>query len=222
MAPGRPAFWASMIVEVFSDVVCPWCYLGTRRLHRALEGLGLAGEVEVVHRSFQLDPGAPAGSSAAMADVLAERYGLSGAEVATMQADMARRAAADGLAYAAEGLRSGNTFDAHRLLQLARARGRQPDLVEVLFRAHFAEGRSVFEPVSLEALAVEAGLERADVAGLLAGDAYASEVRADLATARAYQITGVPFFVVDGRLGVPGAQPVEVLARVVDEARAAS
>jgi predicted DsbA family dithiol-disulfide isomerase len=207
-----------MRIEIWSDVVCPWCYLGDHRLAQVLADAGpdVVGDVEVVHRSYQLD------STATVAeptdDMLARKYGLSPEQVDGMQRQMEQRAAADGLTYHLDGQLTGNTFDAHRLLHLAAERGVQAEQAERLFRAHFTEQRSVFDAASLADLAVEAGLERAEAERVLAGDDYADAVRADLEQAREYGIQGVPFFVFDGRFAVSGAQPAEVLAAALARA----
>jgi predicted DsbA family dithiol-disulfide isomerase len=203
-------------VEVWSDVVCPWCYLGKRRLERAVQESG--ADATVVHRSYQLDPGAT--TVRPTATMLAEKYRLGADQVDTMQREMEARAAADGLEYHLDGQLSGNTFDAHRLLHLAADRDRQDAMAERLFRAHFTEQRSVFDAASLTDLAGEVGLDTAEVAAALAGDDYTEAVQADIAQARAYGVTGVPFFVFDARIGVSGAQPVELLRTALEQAAA--
>lgn len=209
-----------MLVEIWSDVICPWCYLGKRRFDKALAQVPFGDEVEVVHRSFQLDPSAPVDRTVETSRMLAERYRLGPEQVEQMQREMEQRAAADGLEYHLDGQHTGNTVPAHRVLHLAKARGRQDAVLEAIFRAHFTEQRSVFEAASLQRIAVSAGLDGAEVAAVLAGGDYADDVRADLEQARAYGITGVPFFVLDRRLGVSGAQPVEVLVSALEQARA--
>ncbi|MCU1490636.1 MAG: FrnE protein [Acidimicrobiaceae bacterium] len=209
-----------MKVEIWSDVVCPWCYLGTRRLEHALERVPFRDEVSVVHRSFQLDPSAPVGSTHEVAALLAERYRLSPEQVDDLQTKMEERAAQEGLEYHLEHQRSGNTFDAHRLVHLAAERGLQSEVVERLFRAHFTEGRSVFDHGSLAEIAAEAGLDPVEVAEVLAGDRYTEEVRADIDQARRYGVRGVPFYVLEGKLAVSGAQPVEALQEALEQAYA--
>jgi predicted DsbA family dithiol-disulfide isomerase len=211
-----------MQIEIWSDVVCPWCYLGKRRFEQALAEFPLRDEVTVVHRSFQLDPSAPRDHTVATSELLSTKYGLTPERVDQMQREMTERAAADGLDYHLDGQQSGNTVDAHRLVHLAAARGRQDELVERLYRAYFSEQRSVFDADSLAELAAEAGLDEAEVRDVLAGDAYADAVAADVAQAQAYGITGVPFYVLDGRIGVSGAQPVEVFTRALEQAHASA
>ena len=212
----------AMRIDVWSDLVCPWCYIGKRRLEQALADFPDRETVEIVHRSFQLNPSAPKGTTGRRRDYLMAKYGWSTAQAEKIDADMERRAAADGLEYrlSAEGL-TGNTFDAHRLVHLARERGRQDAAVERFFRAYFTEQRSLFDHASLAMLAVDVGLKPDDVQRVLDGDEYSDGVTADSNEARALGVTGVPFFVLDGRLGVSGAQPVEVFTEVLSRAERA-
>jgi predicted DsbA family dithiol-disulfide isomerase len=207
-----------MQVEIWSDVVCPWCYLGKRRFERALESFGQRDQVEVVYRSFELDPSADPGVSTPTIDLLASKYGMSVAQATAAQRQMEERAAHDGLEFRMEGLRSGNTRDAHRLLHLAKARDRQAELAERLHRAYFTEQASVFDHASLAQLAVDAGLDHDEVEKVLAGEDYGDAVDADEAMARSLGANGVPFFVIDRRYGISGAQPADVFARALDRA----
>jgi len=211
-----------MQVEIFSDVVCPWCYLGKRRFEHALADFDHGGDVTVVHRSFQLDPSAPDGPGGPTVEMLSSKYGMSVAQAEQTQRQMEQRAATDGLEYHLDGQLTGNTLRAHRLLQLARERGRQDELLERLFAAHFTQRRSVFDDDSLAELSADAGLDRAEAERVLSGDEYAADVERDLADARALGITGVPFFVIDRRYGVSGAQPVQVLANALRQAEQAA
>jgi predicted DsbA family dithiol-disulfide isomerase len=207
-----------MQVEIWSDVVCPWCYLGKRRFEQGLAAFEHRDEVEVVYRSFELDPSAPTDATEPTIDLLASKYGMTPAQAQDAQVQMEQRAAADGLEFRMSDLRSGNTRDAHRLLHLAKERGRQPELAERLHRAYFSEQRSVFDAASLSQLAVEVGLDPAEVADVLAGDGYADEVEADEATAQALGATGVPFFVIDRRYGISGAQPADAITQTLQRA----
>jgi predicted DsbA family dithiol-disulfide isomerase len=207
-----------MRVEIWSDVVCPWCYLGKRRFERALAGFEHRDEVEVVYRSFELDPTMPRGASEDTVEMLARKYGMTLAQAQDAQRQMEQRAAADGLEFRMAGLRSGNTRDAHRLVHLAHEAGWQAELVERLHRAYFTEQASVFDPASLAGLAAEVGLERDRAEQVLAGDEYDDAVEQDEQTARELGATGVPFFVVDRRYGVSGAQPADVLTQVLERA----
>jgi predicted DsbA family dithiol-disulfide isomerase len=211
-----------MQVEIWSDVICPWCYLGKRRFESALADFEHRDQVEVVYRSFELDPSAPADVTTPTVEMLARKYRMSAADADQAQRDMEARAATDGLEFHMDGAHVGNTRDAHRLLQLAGERGRQAELAERLHRAYFTEQKSVFDHESLTAIAVEAGLSRAEVEQVLTTDAYAAEVADDEATAQALGATGVPFFVIDRRYGISGAQPAELIGQALDRAWAES
>jgi predicted DsbA family dithiol-disulfide isomerase len=207
-----------MRIDIWTDVVCPWCYVGKRRFEQALATFEQRDDVHVVHRSFQLNPAAPPGATSPRRDALMSKYGLSAAEVDAMNARMEQAAALEGLEYHLSGGVTGNTFDAHRLLQFAHDRGRQDDVIERLYRAYFTERRSLFDHDSLVDLAGEAGLDRDDVRRVLAGGDYADAVARDIADARAIGVSGVPFFVIDQRYGVSGAQPPDVFAQALRRA----
>ena len=207
-----------MRVHVWSDVVCPWCAVGKAHLEAALARFEHADSVQVVWRSFQLDPGAPAARDGEYAAHLARRYGTSTAGGAAMARRISAAVDAAGIPARFDRVRPANTFDAHRLLHLALERGLQDPLKERLDAATFGEGLSVSDHDALTALAVEVGLDEAEVREVLASDRYADAVRRDEAQAQAYGITGVPFFVVDGTYGVSGAQPAELLVQVLDKA----
>lgn len=210
-----------MRIDVWSDLVCPWCYIGKRRLEHALAQMPDAPQVEIVHRSFQLNPSAPMGATSKRRDYLMKKYGWSDAQAEKIDKDLEARAAADGLEYhmSAEGL-TGNTYDAHRLVHLARERGVQDAAVERFFRAYFTEQRSLFDKESLVPLAVDAGLDAGDARRVLAGSDYADAVEKDVSEARLLGVTGVPFFVFDMKLGLSGAQPVEVFMDALTQASA--
>jgi len=201
-----------MQVEIWSDVVCPWCYLGKRRFERALESFGHRDDVTVVYRSFELDPSAARGVTTPTVDMLAGKYGMSTEQARDAQQQMEQRAAQDGLKFKMDGLRSGNTRDAHRLLHLAKAHGLQAELTEQLHRAYFTEQASVFDQSCLADLAAEVGLDRSDVLRVLGSDEYSDAVDADEAMAHSLGVNGVPFFAIDRRYGISGAQPAEVIA----------
>lgn len=207
-----------MQVEIWSDVVCPWCYLGKKRFEQALAGFEHRDDVQVIYRSFELDPASPRGVTSPTIERLASKYGMSPEQASQAQRQMEERAAGDGLTFRMEGLRSGNTRDAHRLIQLARERGRQDALVERLHRAYFTEQDSIFDHEALTRLAVEAGLDRDEVAVVLAGDSYGDHVDTDEAMAQALGATGVPLFVIDRKYGISGAQPAETITQVLEQA----
>jgi predicted DsbA family dithiol-disulfide isomerase len=205
-------------VDVWSDIICPWCYLGRARFEQALAGFEHRDQVEVVHHSFQLDPSYPAGHTELSTEMLSRKYGMAVAEAAAMEAKMEQTAAAEGLEYHMDGLHIGNTSDAHRVVHLAASVGLQDAMVERLFRAHFTERRSVFSRESLVTLAVEVGLDEAEVRAVLESDRYADAVAEDAAAASRLGANGVPFFVIDMRYGVSGAQPTELFTQALTEA----
>ncbi|GGU21491.1 DsbA family oxidoreductase [Streptomyces lavendofoliae] len=208
-----------MRVEIWSDIACPWCYIGKARFEKGLAAFAHRDEVEVVHRSFELDPGRAKGDTAPVIDMLAKKYGRTREEARAMEEHVASNARAEGLEYRTEGRDHGSTFDIHRLLHLARAHGRQDALLDLAYRANFAEERSVFDPGVLARLGEEAGLPEDEVRRVLADeDAYAEDVRADEREAAGLGATGVPFFVLDRRYGVSGGQPAEVFTQALERA----
>ena len=214
-----------MRIEIWSDVVCPWCFVGKRRLETALAGFEHADDVEVVYRSFELDPSAPQHGGEPTTGVLARKYGRSEAEMRQMQQQLTEVAAEEGLAFRLVDTVHTNTVDAHRVLHLALESGGtalQGTLKEALLSAYFEQARNVGDHDVLTEVAVSVGLDEARVREVLAGEEYVDAVEADVAQARAYGATGVPFFVVDSAYGVSGAQPAEVFSQVLDQAWAAS
>lgn len=207
-----------MLVEIWSDVVCPWCAIGRERFGRAVETFAHRDEVEIVFRSFELDPNAPASRRGTMTEHLAAKYGLSVQEAQKMNDHMVEVAAVDGLEFDFDKARPGNTFDAHRLLQLALERGCQHDLVGAFMRGYFADGMGVADHADLTAAATGVGLGADEVAAVLGGDAYGEEVRADELRAHQLGVTGVPFFLIEGRYAIPGAQSVERFSQGLDRA----
>jgi predicted DsbA family dithiol-disulfide isomerase len=205
-------------VEIWSDIACPWCYVGKRRFEAALAGFEHRDDVQVTWRSFELDPGAPAERPRSGAEHLAEKYGASLEQARGMQDQMTAVAAGEGLDFHFERARGGNTFDAHRLVHLAAAHGRQDAMEERLMRAYLTEGELMSDAATLERLADEVGLPAGPVRELLAGDRFADAVRDDERTGAALGIRGVPFFVVDRAFGASGAQPPEVLRELLDRA----
>lgn len=208
-----------MRVEIWSDIACPWCYIGKARFEKALAEFAHRDRVEVVHRSFELDPGRAKGEREQVVDMLAAKYGRTREEAAGMEANVAANARAEGLGYRTEGRDHGSTFDIHRLLHLAKARGRQDELLTLAYQANFAEERSVFDDDVLLALAVEAGLDGEEARAVLADpEAYADEVRADEREAAELGANAVPFFVLDRRYGISGGQPSEVFVQALEQA----
>jgi len=208
-----------MDVHIWSDVVCPWCYLGKRRFEHALALFDHRDEIRVMHRSFQLDPSRPRHQTMSRREMLKSKYQLSEQQVRDMDTRMEHLADIEGLDYRLTdaGL-TGNTLDAHQLLQLGKARGIQDALIERLYRAYFTEQRSVFDRDSLVTLAGEAGLDQSEARDVLERDAYVDTVNADVLEARALGVSGVPFFVLGGRYGVSGAQATEVFTEALTKA----
>ena len=207
-----------MHVEIWSDIACPWCYIGKRRFEAALEQFEHAAQVDVTWRSFELDPHAPARRPAGVVEHLAAKYGQTPAAAQGMVDHMERMAAAEGLDMRLEHTVGGNTFDAHRLLHLAGERGRQHELKDELLRRYFADGQAVAVHAVLADAAAATGLDRAEAEAVLAGDAYAAAVRADEEQAYELGISAGPFFVLNRKYGVPGAQPPDVLLNALQRA----
>ena len=211
-----------MKVEIWSDVVCPWCYIGKRRFEAALGRFAHADQVEVEWRSFELDPHATsvraAGEGPDHADVLASKYAMSRAQAEAAIGNVTAAAAGEGLDFHLDVSLRSNTFDAHRVIHLAAARGIQDAVKERLMRAYFTEGEPVGDRDALLRIATDAGLDAAEVEQVLDTDEHADAVRADEAEARALGISGVPFFVVDRLYGVSGAQPADQLLAVLERA----
>jgi predicted DsbA family dithiol-disulfide isomerase len=206
-----------MEVEIWSDINCPWCYIGKRRFEAALAQFDHADEVNVTWRSFELDPSAPADIGGNSAKMLAEKYGVTAERAQEMEAHVTEVAAGDGLEYNLEISRLGNTFDGHRLVHLAGRHGLQDAMKERLLRARFTDGLLVSDPEVLIACAVEVGLDADEVRQALAGDSYSDEVRADEQLAHQFGISGVPMFVVDRAVGASGAQPPELLLQLLEQ-----
>lgn len=204
-----------MEIEIWSDVACPWCYVGKRRFEAALAQFEHADDVQVVWRSFELDPQAPAERGGDRAEHLAAKYGMSVEQARQAEQRMTQTAAGDGLDFRFDIARAGNTFDAHRVVHLAHKRGLQDAMKERLLRAYFSQGELVSDHETLRRLAVEVGLPEAEVAEVLAADGYADEVREDERIAAGLGISAVPTFVVDRALGVSGAQPPEALLELL-------
>jgi predicted DsbA family dithiol-disulfide isomerase len=207
-----------MRVDIWSDIVCPWCYVGKARFEKALSGFAHRDEVEVVYHSFELDPGYPADERGETnLTMLASKFGMSAAQARQADGQVASLARAEGLGFDAE-RPIGNTFDLHRVIHLGLAKGVQRELLTAVNEAYFAQARQVFDHDVISDVAAGAGLDPAAVREVLDGDAWADEVREDEAQAQRLGISGVPFFVLDMRLGVSGAQPTELFARALDQA----
>lgn len=204
-------------VEIWSDVVCPWCYIGERNFERALESFAHRDQVEVEWKSFELDPSAPSAREGAYTDRLAAKYGVAKGEAQAMLSRVVDAGARAGIEFRFDISRPGNTFDAHRLLHLAKKHGVQHALASRLFAAVFTEGRSISDADSLIALATETGLDADEARMVLAGDLFADDVRADEQEAAEIGVRGVPFFVFDRSYGVSGAQPPQTFEAVLEK-----
>jgi predicted DsbA family dithiol-disulfide isomerase len=210
-----------MRIEIWSDVVCPWCYIGKRRMETALAAFQQAhpdAEVDVHWRSYELDPSAPSVPTQTVAEHLGAKYGGGAAGGQQMIDRVEAVAAEEGLLYRLGKAQRANTVDAHRLLHLAQDEGRQGELKEALLAAYFVDGRNVADHDELTRIAAEVGLDEVRVKEVLTTTAYADAVEADVRQAVAYGATGVPFFVIDQKYGVAGAQPADVLGQVLERA----
>jgi predicted DsbA family dithiol-disulfide isomerase len=206
-----------MRVDIWSDVICPWCYVGKTRFEKALDNFAHRDEVEVVYHSFELDPSSPRGQRESNLAMLSKKFGKSPDEALAMDGQVGSLARAEGLGFDS-GRPVGNTFDIHRVLHLGLDRGVQQALLSAVNEAYFAQARDVFDRDVLTEVAAGAGLGTAEVGKVLDGDSYADEVRQDELQARQIGINGVPFFVFDMSLGASGAQPTELFTSALNQA----
>jgi len=204
-----------MNVEIWSDIACPWCYVGKRRFEAALAAFEHRDDVRVRWRSFELDPSAPAARDVDGATHLAQKYGTSREEALAMHERMTETAAKDGLEFRFDIARGGNTFDAHRLIHLAAAHDAQDAMKERLMRAYLTEGELMSDAAALRRLAADVGLPEDEVSDVLATDRFVDEVRDDERTAAGFGINAVPFFVIDRAMGASGAHPPEALLEML-------
>ncbi|HWE67179.1 MAG TPA: DsbA family oxidoreductase [Acidimicrobiales bacterium] len=207
-----------MQIDIWSDFACPWCALGIYRLDAAREQFEHGDEITVRHRSFELDPRAPARRPQTMEEVLASKYGMNPEQVWAGHNRLTSFGAEVGMEFQFDRIQLGNTFDAHRVAQLARGTQFEEAVVKGLFSAYFTEGRLLSDPEVLLSVATTAGLDRTAVEQVLAGDGLAAEVRADEATAQEMGVTGVPYFLINGTWPVPGAQDTETMVTVLRRA----
>jgi predicted DsbA family dithiol-disulfide isomerase len=205
-------------IQLWSDFACPWCALGLYRLDAARREFAHGDEITVVHRAFELDPHAPARRPQSMDEVLAAKYGMSPAQVRAGHERLSALGDEVGLEFHFDRIQLGNTFDAHRLTRAAQGTAAEHALVVRLFGAYFTEGQLLSDRGVLLEAATAAGLDASLAADVLAGDAYAGEVRADEASARDLGINGVPYFLIDGKWAVPGAQDTETLVLTLNRA----
>lgn len=206
-----------MRVDIWSDVVCPFCYIGKKRLEAAAQEAGI--ELEVHWHSFQLDPEAPIRQEVSNSERLAQKYGRTVAEVEEMQRNIAEMAKAEGIEFNWEGANSGNTFNAHRLIHLAQSKGLGNEAQEAFFYSYMTQGLAIGERETLEDVAARIGLNPVEVDDLLDSEEYADFVKFDQEVAHEQlKVTGVPFFVFDQRVALAGAQPKEVFLQVFEKA----
>ena len=206
-----------MRVDIWSDVICPWCYVGKARFEQALSSFAHRDQVEVVYHSFELDPSYPKDSRETTFAMLSRKYGMSEADARAAESRVAGLAAAEGLGFRPE-RPVGNTFDLHRVLHLGLAKGVQAELLNAVNEAYFGQGRQVFDRGVIIEIAAGAGLDEGAVGDVIDGDAYAEEVRQDERQARELGVSGVPFIAIDMALGVSGAQPTEMFASALSQA----
>ena len=206
-----------MQIEIWSDVICPWCYIGKRRLEQALLQLGQRENTNIIWRSFELDPNAPRLHPGKMDERLARKYGISPQQATEMIARVSGVAREVGLEYRLADALPGNTLAAHRLLHFAAAQQKGELAAECIMHAYFCESLPVGDHAALARLAPQFGIAESEVLAMLAGDDFSAAVRADEARAAELGITGVPFFVFDGKTGISGAQPVEVFIKILEQ-----
>jgi len=207
-----------MRVDIWSDVRCPFCYIGKRKFESALAEVEHREAIEIEWHSFELDPNAETLPDRSAEDYLAEKYGRSREWAAEMQQQVTNTAAEVGLQFDLAHSVVANSFDAHRLIQLAKSKGLDNEIEEALFEAHFIKGMNIADHGVLQGVGVSVGLDVAEIADVLSGDAFTDEVHADEHAAHTIGIRGVPFFVIDQKLAVSGAQPSETFLGALNKA----
>jgi predicted DsbA family dithiol-disulfide isomerase len=205
-----------MIIDIWSDVVCPWCFIGKRRLEKALSLFEHRDEVVIRHRAFQLQPEIT--TTVETKSYLAEKYRMAEAQVEEMQANVCAIADGEGLCYNLDGTLSGNTFDAHRLLLWAATLGKQDELLEAMYSAYFEKSQPLFSHEDLIKVCAVAGINSEDVTSLLSSNQFSEDVLGDRELASQLGATGVPFFVIDMKYGISGAQPLEAFTQTLNTA----
>jgi predicted DsbA family dithiol-disulfide isomerase len=212
---------AVLTIDIWSDIACPWCYVGKRRLEAALADFPERASVEIKWHAFELNPAAPRLSNEGpYAERLAKKYGMSVRDAEARIGQLTELARKEGLAFDFEHIRPGNTFDAHRVVHLGAVRGREGAVKERLLQGYLCEGAAIGDCDVLVRLGEDAGLDPEEVRATLASNDFADEVRADEAQARELGISGVPFFVLGGRYAVSGAQPAELFSKALARAHA--
>ena len=211
-----------MKVEIWSDIACPWCYIGRRRFEKALDQFAHHAEVEVIWRIYQLDPNAPLDYAGSVNDLLVQRYGMSGEKAELTHIRVTDLAAQEGLDYHLENAHPVNSLDAHRLIHLAAHHQLQGEMKERLQKAYFTEGMVVSDPDTLVQLALEVGLDPDETRQMLASSDYTAAVQADILRGQAFGCDGVPYFIFDEKYAVSGAQPVKLFLSAFERAWAES
>jgi len=207
-----------MKIEIWSDVACPWCFIGKRRFEAALASFPHRDAVDVTWRSYQLDPALPEHYDGTELEYLSSRKGMPAQQVSQMFDHVARQAKGEGLDYHFENVVVANSFTAHRLIHLAAAHGKQDAAKERLLSDHFEHGKDIGSRGYLSSLGTDLGLPAGEVEELFTTDKYTDEVRFDFQEARALGISGVPFFVIDRKFGLSGAQPTETFTAALNQA----
>ncbi|WP_373059865.1 DsbA family oxidoreductase [Gemmatimonas sp.] len=207
-----------MKIEIWSDIACPWCYIGKRRFEQALNQFPHRDALDIVWRSFELNPTAPARLTIPTVELLATKYRMSAEKAQTMMDHMAATGAIDGLEFRFDRSISGNTFDAHRVIHFAATVGQRAAMVERLFAAYFTEGEAMGDHHTLVRLASDIGLDAMAVRDMLSSTAHATDVRNDEARAQQFGVTGVPFFAINERYGISGAQPAAAIVEALTKA----
>ncbi len=207
-----------MKIEVWSDFVCPFCYIGKRRLEMALDQFGHKNEVDVDYKAFQLDPTAPAHTDQSIYQALAQKFGTTEDQVKQMNQGLIEQASEIGLTYNYDTMKPTNTFDAHRLAKYAKTLGKEKELTEVLMKAYFTDSLNVGDHETLAHLAEQVGIERTDALDVLVDEsAYADAVRSEQGTAHEIGVTGVPFFLINQKYAISGAQPLETFIGALEK-----
>ncbi|WP_242274848.1 DsbA family oxidoreductase [Bacillus cereus group sp. BfR-BA-01310] len=207
-----------MKIEVWSDFVCPFCYIGKRRLEMALEQFPHRDDVQVEFKSFELDPNTPIYSGTSISEVIAAKYGISVEEANRNNIQIGNHAASIGLSFNFEEMKPTNTFDAHRLAKFAKDQGKEKEITENLLVAYFTESRNLSDAETLSTIAETSGLDKKEALNVINNkNAYANEVRIDEAIAQQYKITGVPYFIVNQKYAISGAQPLETFVGALQQ-----
>ncbi|MED0968431.1 DsbA family oxidoreductase [Bacillus paramycoides] len=207
-----------MKIEVWSDFVCPFCYIGKRRLEMALEQFPHRDDVQVEFKSFELDPNTPIYSGTSISEVIAAKYGISVEETNRNNIQIGNHAASIGLSFNFEEMKPTNTFDAHRLAKFAKDQGKEKEITENLLFAYFTESRNLSDAETLSTIAETSGLDKKEALNVINNkNAYANEVRIDEAIAQQYKITGVPYFIVNQKYAISGAQPLETFVGALQQ-----